>query len=137
MHVKLQLKKKEEKVVQVVSKQKTNLNPNTPDAKAQLKKFFQNFMPAEQSYLIPWREAASDEIKKYTEAGRNQGIAFRRSPRGKRGRRRHCKGSAASRKHPLRMGIIKNRALRIGVSLSEGNSTIGVFVQDRPRADNF
>jgi ribosome-binding protein aMBF1 (putative translation factor) len=52
-----------------VSKKKTNSIPNTPDAKAQLKKFFQNFMPAEQSYLTPWREAASDEIKKYTEAG--------------------------------------------------------------------
>ena len=39
--------------------------PNTSDAKAQLKKFFQNF----ESNLTPWREVASDEIKKYTEAG--------------------------------------------------------------------
>jgi hypothetical protein len=39
------------------------------------------------------------------------------------------KGSAASRKHAVRMGNSKNRALRIDVSLFEGNSIIGVFVQ--------
>lgn len=46
--------------------------PNTADAKQKLKKFFQNFMPKEETSwkeATPWRELAKDEIKKYSEAG--------------------------------------------------------------------
>jgi ribosome-binding protein aMBF1 (putative translation factor) len=45
--------------------------PNTADAKSKLKKFFQNFIPQEDSQeeSTPWRKLAKSEIEKYTEVG--------------------------------------------------------------------
>lgn len=44
--------------------------PNTAIAKQKLKEFFRDLMPTEDSSKAsPWREAAKDEIKRYTEVG--------------------------------------------------------------------